>query len=140
MYARRNLMSSDDKLKETVFFIEANDFERHQIWRELHEKYEYDHDSMGSGAHIGNIKGDPELPVNVQFLFSYLKGYRVCMYSATSRYVDNTMIENYIKSKYPVKYDKDRRTAICDANHYHEFIVAIKELEEQKAKQDGTTA
>lgn len=97
MYGRRNLMSNEDKMKETVFFVEANDYERHQIWRNIHEKHPYEHDSSGFGVCVGKINDDPSMQVWVTFLFSYLYDYRICLYSATSRYVDHTMVEEYIK-------------------------------------------
>lgn len=140
MYARRNLYTStEDKLKETVCFVEANDFERHEIWRKLHETHDYEHDSIGSSLTLGFVKGDPKMPVTVQLLFSYLKGYRICMYSATSRYVDHTLIENFFKNNYPVTYQNGNRIAMCDANSYHIMLDVVNYLDGVKATQDATT-
>jgi pentatricopeptide repeat protein len=139
--ARRNLyMSTEDKLKETVCFIEATDFERHEIWRKLHETHDYEHDSIGSSIVVGCIKGDPTLSVTVQLLFSYLKGYRICMYTPTSRYVDHTLIEEFFEKNYPVTYQNGNRRAMCDAGNYRHMLDVVKYLEEQNIVPDATTA
>jgi hypothetical protein len=133
-------MPSEDKLKETVFFVEATDYERHEIWRKLHVKHDYEHDNMGFSQHIGNIKNDPSMGVHVCFLFSYLYGYRICMYNATSRFVDHTMVEEYIKTNWPVKWDNGNRIAMCDANNMHLCVNAVDDLVKQKEKENGATA
>jgi len=134
--SRRNFLSTEEKFKETIFFIEANSYEQLAIYREFMKDAErgiYEQDPMGVGITIGYINGDATMPVHVCFTFGYIDGFRFCYYYATSRYVDNTLIEEYIETTYPRKYDNGRRRAMTDAMNFHHIYSAIEELKEKNA-------
>ena len=109
--------TNEEKLKTTTFFIEATSYERFSLWKEHHEKEMWEEDNMGFWTQIGQLgKGKP---VCVSFSFAKLWGTRICFYDVTSRYSDYTMVENYIKDNYPVKWDNGTRVAMTDAMNFH---------------------
>ena len=54
------------------------------------------------------------------------------MYEATSRYVDHTLVKNYIKENYPVKYDNNTRLAMTDAMNFHLVVEVTEESSEKE--------
>jgi hypothetical protein len=123
----------EKKLKESVFFVEANSYESLSLWREFKEQYgeqNWVQDNMGFSQTIGFLNGDRDKPVVVSFFFNSLFGQRVCFYEATSRYVDHTMVEDYIKAIYQKKYDNDTRNAMTDAMNFHHAVHHCKELQD----------
>lgn len=125
----------EQKLKETVFFVEATGCERHFLWKENEERKGQEHhldwkqDMMSFWETIGYIGKGKSRPVCVSFSFALLDGKRVCFYDATSRYVDHTMVEEFIE-RYPVKWDGTRR-AMTDAMNFHLVIHHIKTTQVQ---------
>jgi len=136
----RNFLPTEDKLKESVFFIEANSYEQLAIWREIHEKHDFEQDPCGSSLIIGYINNDDGMPVVVSVSFYYLYGYRICFYYATSRFVDNTMVNNFFESKYPVRYDNNSRRAMTDAMNFSHVFDMIDELKAKKLAENGDTS
>ena len=111
----------DTRLKDVVFFVEANSYEQLQLWSEYHEEVKWEQDLSGVFHTVGYIEGY-ERPVNVTFSFSKLNGKMICFYDAVSRYVDYDMIEYFIKSNYPVRWDKQTRWAMTDAMNFHHCV------------------
>lgn len=118
-------MSNDEKLERTDFFVEATCFERHELWyRWTHRNKDKDtlvwkQDLSGFSSTIGHIKKDRSMSVVVSFSFALIGNCYVCFYEATSRFVDHTMIEEWIRKNHPVKYDKGLRTAMTNAHNFH---------------------
>jgi hypothetical protein len=133
--SHRNFLSIEEKFKETIFFVEANSYEQLAIYRELKDDKDhvYEQDPSGIYRTIGCINGDSTMPVCVSFTFGYLDGYRYCYYDATSRYVDHTMVEEYIETTYPRTYDNGRRRAMTDGMNFGHIYSAIRELKEKDA-------
>lgn len=113
----------EKKIQETVFFIEANSFETHTLWKEHHQKdFLWGEDNMGFSQIIGHIDGDPDKPVNVCFMFAIIFGSRVCFYDVCSRYSDSEMVEKWIEANYPRKWDNGHRRAMTSAQNFHHAI------------------
>lgn len=111
---------NEAKLATTVFFIEANSFEQLMLWKEHKDETNWKEDSSGFYRQIGNI--DKGKPVTVSFNFAEIYGKRICFYYVSSRYADYTMVEDWFKENYPVKYDGDSRLAMTDAMNFHHAI------------------
>lgn len=111
-------MTDEDKLKSCVFFVEATSTEKFYLWKEYHEEIEWEEDNSGFSIVVGNISKSK--PVNVCFTFAKIYGKRICFYEAVSRFVDHTMVENWIKKNYP-------DIQITDAMNFHFAINACKE-------------
>lgn len=123
----------DKRCADTIFLVEATDFERHCLWRENeqlrtlypHLYLDWRRDSMGQAATIGYIGNRP---ICACFFWVVLDGYRVCFYYATSQLVDHAMLEEFVKHNFPNAYwDNGTRWAHCDAFNFHRCRDAIKE-------------
>ena len=115
----------DAKLQTSVFFVEATHCEQYYLWNDWHERVDWKQDGSGFGICIGHINKKKTKPVFVSFFFVEINGKRVCFYECTSRFVDHTMVENYILERYPVKYDGGTRRAMTDAMNFHNCVNAI---------------
>jgi len=120
------IKETEQKLKKTVFFIEATSCEQFYLWKEYHEKIDWEEDNMGFWEQIGCIGGDIEKPVCVSFTFAKIYGKIICFYDVTSRYSDSVMVENWIEENYPVKWDNGSRKAMTDAINFHHAINCCK--------------
>lgn len=96
--AKKESDDKEKKLLETIFFVKANSFESHQLWKDLILEYSnsaWEQDNFGFSKIIGYLDEEKkEMPVNVSFIFHFIFGHRVCFYNPCSRYVDHKMIEN----------------------------------------------
>ncbi len=126
MANERYKMTSEEKLKSSVFFIEATSFEQFSLWKEYHDKIPWKEDPLGFSQIIGHLS--KKRPVNVSFTFAEIFGKRICFYEAVSRFVDHTMIENFLDTNYPVKYSNGTRIARTDADNFHLAIDACEKL------------
>lgn len=139
----------DQRLIDTEFFVEANSFEKQSLWNKHSIKtgiggitptkidgngnLPWITDSSGFGICVGYIKDDKNFPVMLSFSFAKINHITVCFYEATSRYVDYTMIEDYIREHFPRKYDNDTRSAMTDANNFHNCLhYCIEEGEKRR--------
>lgn len=108
-----------EKLKSSVFFVEANDFERHMLWNRDHEKYDWVEDSSGKYFFVGNVKGT-EHPVYVSCSYAEILGQRVCFYYPSGTWVDWDLIDAWLMEKSEMKrYDDGSRWPKCDAMNFH---------------------
>jgi hypothetical protein len=123
--------SGEQKLETTAFFIEANSYEKLCLWREHHKEYGWEEDNSGIGKTIGFINDDPNKPVVLNFFFAKIFGKRICFYEATSRFVDHTMIEEWIEKNYPITWRGTSR-AMTDAMNFHHAVDHCRTLAEMK--------
>lgn len=121
------------QMKEAIYFVEATSNEQHLIWKEYvdgHDSVRYKQ-HMGMWKTIGYIRDDISMPVSVSFALTSFDDRLVVFYEATSRYVDHTMIEEWIKENYPVKTHDDR-VAITDASNFHNVWHEIQWINKNK--------
>lgn len=94
-----------------------------------HENTQWVEDPSGMRLVIGHINGNAEMPVCVDFSFATIHGKRICLYEAVSRFVDHTMVEDWIENNYPVKWDNNTRRGMTDAMNFHLAIDRCKNEE-----------
>lgn len=114
-------------LKSSVFFVEANSFERHELWKQYHETTQWINNLEGFQHCVGYISQHKKKPVCIELFFCKIYDQRICFYSDISRFVDHDMIENWITTNYPVFYD-ETRLSMTDAMNFHHAIHRCKEL------------
>jgi hypothetical protein len=113
----------EKKMQETVFFIEANSYESFSLWKEYHQKeLIWEQDLCGFCQVIGCIDGDKDKPVNVSFMFAIIFGSRICFYDVCSRFSDSEMVEKWIETNYPKRWDNGHRRAMTNAMNFHHAI------------------
>lgn len=114
----------EDKCKTSVFFVEANAFERFCLWEKHSKETCWEDDNAGGWERIGFVDKKKKKPIFVEFWFAKIHGKRICFYSTTSRHNDSQKVEEYIKENYPVKWDNGTRVAMTDAMNFHHAIDA----------------
>jgi hypothetical protein len=117
----------DEKMKRVIFFVEANSLEQQMLWEKNKDNVLWENDGEGFGKIIGHINKQKTKPVNLHFSFANINGQYICFYDAISRFVDHTMIEDYIRKHWPIKWDSGTRSAMTDASNFHHALDAIKE-------------
>lgn len=139
-------MSNDEKLKRTSFFVEATSFERHMLWKKnfndnkSEDKLHWIQDKSGFMRQVGDMGGIlKNKPVMVNFSFYIIGNTYVCFYYACSNFVDHSMVEDYIKTNFPVMYDSDTRSAMTDASNFHNCMGFCKDKFKEQ-KEDGNTS
>lgn len=90
---------NEKKLLNTVIFIEATSFERYSLWLQNKEKYEWITDNCGFMRCVGSL--GKTKPICVSFNFAKINDVQICFYEATSRFVDHTLIQDYLRKFYP---------------------------------------
>ena len=120
------MATTEQKLRESVFFIKANSFEQFMLWKEHHEQIEWEEDNRGFWEKIGCIGEDIKKPVCVSFMFAKLYGKWVCFYYTSSRYNDSEMVDNWIIERYPIKWDNGTRSAMTNAMNFHHAVDCCK--------------
>ena len=129
-------MSNDEKLKAVDFFVEATSHEAHELWAKWfhyplrndtndpsgEKPLDWIQDMSGFSRVVGHIKDDLDMPVCISFSFYIINGKYVCFYEAVSRYVDYTMVEEYISKNFPLKYDNSTRRRMTNASNFSNCI------------------
>ncbi len=117
----------EEKLKSSIFFVEANFFEVLTLWEKHKDEYLWETGRLGFCQVIGYISGHKSKPVNVSFMFDKINNERICFFEVVSRYNDSEMVENWLNKHYPKKWDNNSRIAITNAMNFHHAIQAIEE-------------
>ncbi len=98
---------NEEKLRTSVFFVEATSFEQRALWKEFRtEGYGNDcweQDGSGFTQIIGYVGCSEKMPVNVAFSFAILFGSRICFFETISRYCDKESVRAYIRENYSGK-------------------------------------
>lgn len=125
------------RFKDTVFLVEANDFERHQLWAdhslEAQKAFGSSDGNRGNrrctwkqlnpGFHqtIGHLDNRP---ISVCVFWNYVNGKLVAFYEATSQVADHQMVEDWIFKQCSPKWGGSRR-AQCNAMNFHHVLSAV---------------
>lgn len=115
------ITETDPRFADIVFFIEANDFERSQLWLQYNKDVQWKPDS-GLICTIGHIN---QRPICVSVTFDILNGKRVMFYYGCSQLVDHEMIDEWLDHNVKAKWDNMTRRAHCDAMNFHHCLQAI---------------
>jgi hypothetical protein len=123
----------DKRMSKVKFFIEADSFAQHELWGKWandalkfmgkhpdHELLDWQQDHSGFSLTIDEIKYKREtFPIVVSCSFATLNGQYVCFYYGCSMLVHHEIIEDFLKTNWPVKYDKGTRLAFTNASNFH---------------------
>ncbi len=110
-------------LSTTKAAVEANSFEKQALWKEYHEKLEWEDDTRGGPmVTVGTIDNRS---VNISLLWSKLDGINVLFWFPTSQIVDYKLIEEWLKENCP-------RELFKDANSFHHVLAYIERYKEEK--------
>ncbi len=115
-------LSAEDRLKQTVYLIEASHFEQFTLWdrwaagskncRRLHLKWEQ---SNGYLVTVGHLD---KRPIVISMSWDIIEDHPVCFWEPTSELVDHKMIQNWFSKNYTAK-THDGRYAKTNADNFH---------------------
>jgi len=131
---RTNLDQSDVEVAfaNAVAIVRANSYETHMLWREWHQERKHSWEQDGFGGQlvtVGWINGNKKRPVCVSVSANTIDGQRVLFIHDTSRWVDHTMIDDWLRLSFP-NIDSHDDT---DAQNFHNIIHLIADIN-KKAK------
>ena len=106
-------------LRDTVYCVEATDFEALSLWVEHHEKIEWRQENPGYGITVGQCA---KMPVTICLTWNWLNGHLIVFYEATSQVVDHRMVEKWLKENLPV-FDQGKQ---CNAMNFGHCLQAIR--------------
>lgn len=123
-------ITQEDKLKTSVFFIEATSCEQFYLWKEWNKECNWQEDNFGHSQIIGFLDKKKKVkPINISFSFAKIFGKRICFYTAISRFIDQELIREWLDKNYPVMWDNGKRRAIADAQNFHLAVDRCKNQE-----------
>jgi hypothetical protein len=124
--------SVENRLKTTVYVVEATSFEQHCLWNQFASdscnnykgypkvKWEQLH---GWYVNVGKI-GKRECWVSMSF--ARINGQLIMFYYPTSQVSDSVQTEKWIGQHFNGKWDNNLRSAFGDADNFHNCLLAMK--------------
>lgn len=112
----------DKMIAATEFWIEADSFAGHALWREWHERLEWRQEGRGQMLNIGMFYNRP---VSLNLWWHYLDGHLVCMYDCCSQVADYAMVEKWVCEKIGERRTLEGRWPHCDAMNFHNCLLGL---------------
>jgi len=124
-------------MEDIEWVVEATWDERHNLWKEYHEKRDWKEVGTGQVYTILNLevtakshKGTQEdlkntkevLPVCIEFSYAIIDGHKICFYTSNSRLVHHGYIEAFLLTYFQRTHDKYTRWNHTDATNFHNCI------------------
>lgn len=132
--------SAEERLKKTLFLVEATNFEQQALWctwsKESGERPSYikpvawEQVNPGWSVQVGKIG---KLPVCVSVTWARIDGHLVCFYDAISRAYDSELVDKWFKQHFKGRWDSGTRRAHCDASNFHFCMDAVRDANTPKA-------
>lgn len=136
--------TAENRLKKTLFIVEATSFEQHALWRDHakennlnpspgYAKYTWEQVNPGwlvTVGHLGTAKGKGEnkkRPVCINVSWNRIDGHLVMFYDQCSQVADSVQTEKWLDENFKGKYDSRTRRAQCDAMNFGHCLSAIRE-------------
>lgn len=114
-------MDKDPRFAETVFCVEATDYEKLLLWEKYHNHRSWVQDSRGLHLTVGSLDNRP---VAINCFWNIIDGRRILFWSACSQVVDHLQIEKWFDENCTPIWDGNRQ-ARCDAMNFHHCMRAI---------------
>ncbi len=112
------------KIKASVFFVEANSFEKICLWRDCNDKdISWEEDLRGLAIHLGSLD---ERPVFAGLFFAKIMGQQICFFEITSVVQDHHMIDQFLELE--SSYGAEFRSHKCDAMNFGSALRHIETL------------
>ena len=127
--------TAENRLKKTLFVVEATDYERYSIWRECAKQspqiipVEWEQ-LDGWSIQVGTLA---KRPVVLSTQWVKIDGFLVMFWYQCSQVTDSVMAEKWIKKYFKGTYDGGTRQAWTDAMNFGACLSAIKEAKAQRS-------
>jgi hypothetical protein len=116
--------TAEERLKKTLFIVEANSFEQFILWEKNHEKVKWIQIMDGWLINVGEVNGRK---CCLSVSWANIDNQLVMFYYPTSSIVDWRLIDEWLAQNFSGKWDNNTRNADCDAQNFHLCLQAIKE-------------
>lgn len=135
-----------ERLAQTVYIVEASNFEQHILWSEFSKEGEvftqtplrkrpretWEQITPGEGCTFGERDGQ-----NMMVMFSWVKlnGQLIAFYNATSQLVDYAILEEWLNHHMPHLYPAEgheSRHHYTDAQNFHQALHHVDALNKSK--------
>jgi hypothetical protein len=122
--------NAENRLKNTIFVVEATSFEVFSLWKENAENSFRRQNSVSWEQMDGWIINVGELygrPCNISTLWVRIEGQLVMFYYPCSQVADSAKTDKWIDEHFSGRWDNNTRSARCDAMNFHMCLKAIQE-------------
>lgn len=110
--------------RETMFLIEATDFEQHCLWEQTHKRCRWEQINPGLWERVGHLAARP---VAISVSWARIDGRVVAIWTMTSQVTDSVMAETWLSQRFgEIKWGGGRR-AWTNAQNFHHALEAIRE-------------
>jgi len=134
----------DSFKRDTVFYVEATNHERHTLWRDFaDDKTAREHgaptknrvswEQLNPGS-MPTVGLDNKRPITVVCTWARINGQIVMFYEPTSQIVNWKTIEAWLEKEYAHVPLWNGRRAQCDAERFSNCLAAIAQINEKAAK------
>lgn len=97
-------MSTETHLSNTVLVVEASNYEKLCLWKEWHEKCEWEQVLSGILPTIGYIDNRP---IVLSLFWAYINGQCVMFFEPVSQAVDHVVIDKWLANHVPTAKGKE---------------------------------
>jgi hypothetical protein len=119
----------ENDLKETIFVVEATNFERFMLWKEWHDRIEWEQGNTGKLIQIGELDNRP---VCASCQVDMLNTYKILFIDMTSQVRDTVMLEEWLDKYCSPRWSKGTRLARTNASNFHNVIHALEEVKKHR--------
>ena len=118
------LASAEDRLKETLFVVEATTFEQLCLWQQRGKTLKWEQLGSGWMIQVGNLGTHI---CNISASWFRIEGQWVMFYYPCSRVSDSEQTDKWLDKHFTGKWDKGHRRARTNAMNFAHCIQAIRE-------------
>lgn len=123
------MYEEDERLSNSIFVVEADSYGQFALWKEFHEKVEWEEDSRGFWQQIGEVAG---MPVCISVNFAKIYGQQICFYYGSSMVTHYQMLRDWIMEKCNRPRWDHGRAAHCDAMNFGHCVSACVDAAKNK--------
>lgn len=128
---RDDSTTAEERLKKTLFIVEATSFEQHTLWgrfaKDSRDRPGYvEHPVAWEQINPGwNV--DVGSKTHVSMSWARIDGHLICFYEPVSQVVDNKAVEDWFKKHFKGRWDSGTRRATTNASNFHHALHAVRE-------------
>jgi hypothetical protein len=133
-----HLAIDDEYLEDVEWIIEATSKERFQIWKDYHEKMNWEEVNFGLSYEILIMMVKPKgsekeeaLPVMLELSFAIVNGHKIAFYTSNSRLVHWGYIEAFLITYFQRTHDGYTRWNHTNASNVHNCFGSLDDIDKK---------
>jgi hypothetical protein len=142
---------TEAQLKKVRFFIEGDSFAVHTLWKEYstdymekcEKRFDYNREvklqweqvSSGFMLTIDEVTFNrKKYPLCIECSFAFVDSFLICFYNGCSMVTHHGMVEDFLRERFPIKYDHNSRLAYTNATNFHHVLQFAKTERNKRVK------